>query len=89
MDKRLLDILCCPVSHVPLRLLGTAELDALNQAISAGEVDSVGGVRVTEPLRAGLIGSDRKVVYRIDDDIPVLLAEEGIGTTQLRDFPGA
>jgi uncharacterized protein YbaR (Trm112 family) len=89
MDKRLLDILCCPVSHVPLRLLATAELNALNQAISAGEVDNVGGMRVSEPLRAGLIGSDRKVVYRIDDDIPVLLAEEGIGTTQLHGFPGA
>jgi uncharacterized protein YbaR (Trm112 family) len=26
-------------------------------------------------------------VYRIEDDIPVMLAEEGIGTVQLTDFP--
>ena len=36
MDKRLLDILCCPVSKTPVRPLTQAELDALNNAIAAG-----------------------------------------------------
>jgi uncharacterized protein YbaR (Trm112 family) len=87
MDKRLLDILCDPVTKTPVRPLRRDELDALNRAISTGSVDTVNGQKVAAPLAAGLITSDRKVVYRIEDDIPVMLADEGIGTLQLADFP--
>src|SRR6185437_11912125 len=88
MDKRLLDILCDPVTKTPVRPLRRDELDALNRAIAAGNLDTVAGQKVASPLAAGLITTDRKVVYRIEDDIPVMLAEEGIGTLQLSDFPG-
>ena len=36
MDRKLLDILCCPTTKQPLALLNKAELAALNQAIAAG-----------------------------------------------------
>lgn len=87
MDKRLLDILCDPVTKTPVRPLRREELDALNRAIAGGGVDTVAGQKVASPLTAGLITTDRKVVYRVEDDIPVMLAEEGIGTLQLADFP--
>ena len=32
-------------------------------------------------------GADCGLAYRIDDGVPVLLPEEGIGTTQFTDFP--
>ncbi len=89
MDKRLLDILCCPVSKTPVRLLGRAELDALNGAIAAGGVLTTAGEPVRERLDEGLITIDRKLIYRVDDGIPVMLPEEGIGTTQLNGFPAA
>ena len=89
MDKRLLDILCDPVSKTPVRPLSKPELDALNEAIAAGKVDSVAGTPVRERVTEGLITTDRKVIYRVDDGIPVMLPEEGIGTLQLRDFPAA
>jgi uncharacterized protein YbaR (Trm112 family) len=89
MDKRLLDILCCPVSKTPVRLLGRAELDALNGAIATGSVLTTAGASVHERLDEGLITIDRKLIYRVDDGIPVMLPEEGIGTTQLNDFPTA
>lgn len=89
MDKRLLDILCCPVSKTPVRLLGRAEMDALNGAIVAGRVVTTAGSPVRERLDEGLITTDRKLIYRVDDGIPVMLPEEGIGTTQLNDFPAA
>ncbi|KGI78657.1 Trm112 family protein [Oleiagrimonas soli] len=85
MDKHLLDILCCPVSKTPVRPLQTGELERLNQAIARGEVDTVAGARVEAALTAGLVTTDGRVVYRIEDDIPVMLPEEGIGTTQLRE----
>lgn len=83
MDTKLLDILCCPVSHTPLRLLKRDELARLNQAIRDGRIDTVTGEPVTSPLSNALITTDGKIIYRVEDDIPVLLGEEGIGTLQL------
>jgi len=87
MDKRLLDILCCPVSKVPVALLAKAQLDALNAAIRSGGVQNVNGAPVSELIAAGLITTDARLIYRIEDDIPVMLADEAIGTTQFQDFP--
>ena len=87
MDKRLLDILCDPLSKTPLKLLSRQQLDSLNQSIRGNEIQTTDGRSVTAEFGAGLITVDGKVIYRIDDGIPVLLADEGIGTTQLRDFP--
>jgi uncharacterized protein YbaR (Trm112 family) len=89
MDKRLLDILCCPVSKTPVRPLSKHELDALNSAVTAGTVDSVAGVAVRDKVSEALITTDGKVIYRIEDGIPVMLPEEGIGTLQLVDFPAS
>jgi uncharacterized protein len=89
MDKRLLDILCCPVSKTPVRPLSKRELDALNDAIAAEKVVSVAGVALHDRVAEGLITIDRKVIYRVEDGIPVMLPEEGIGTLQLTDFPVA
>lgn len=86
MDKRLLDILCCPVSKRPLRPLTATERDSLNGAIRAGTVDTVAGEKVAEPITEGLITTDGKLVYRVEDGIPVMLPEAGIGTTQLTGF---
>ena len=89
MDKRLLDILCCPVSKTPVRLLSKRELESLNEAINADSVETVAGAAVKTPLSEGLITNDGKVIYRVQDGIPVMLPEEGIGTLQLTDFPAA
>lgn len=86
IDGKLLEILCCPVTKTPLTRLTDARLKILNEAISAGEAQYVGGDPVDGPLREGLITEDSKVVYPIVDDIPLLLEEKGIGTTQFQDF---
>ncbi|MBS0582909.1 MAG: hypothetical protein JSS42_07390 [Proteobacteria bacterium] len=87
MDKRLLDILCDPVTKTPVKPLSRTQLDALNREIARDAVKTTTGASVATALRAGLITTDGKVIYRIEDDIPVMLADEGIGTTQLHDFP--
>ena len=87
IDPRLLEILCCPVSKVPLLKLGRNQLSVLNAAIAKGGVRTVAGAEVKDRIEEGLITQDGKVVYRIDDGIPVMLPDEGIGTTQLQDFP--
>jgi uncharacterized protein YbaR (Trm112 family) len=87
MDKRLLDILCCPATKVPVRLLARNELDVLNTAITAGGVQTTASVAVSAPVLAGLITSDGKLIYRIEDEIPLMLADEAIATTRIEGFP--
>ena len=77
MDKKLLDILACPVTRQPLALLDGDKLKALNAAIAASGVH-FGDHAQTEALREALITRDGKRIYRIDDGIPVLLPEEGV-----------
>jgi len=89
MDRKLLDILACPATRQPLALLESRGLGALNDAIRAGTIQRFDGAPQAEPLREALVTRDRKRVYRIDDGIPVLLAEEGIATGQVPDFPQA
>jgi uncharacterized protein YbaR (Trm112 family) len=87
MDRRLLDVLACPVTKQALKPLSAAQLAVLNRAIRAGGVVSVDGNAWSETLGAGLIRQDGKVLYAIRDGIPVLLPDKGIGTTQFTDFP--
>jgi len=89
MDRKLLDILACPATRQPLALLEREGLEALNRAIAAGGVRRRDDTVQAEPLAEGLITRDRKTVYRVEDGIPVLLADEAIGTAQVAGFPGA
>ncbi|MDX1460920.1 MAG: hypothetical protein R3348_07675 [Xanthomonadales bacterium] len=86
VDGKLLEILCCPTSKVPLQRLSQERLDTLNRAIDEGEVQFVDGSAVESPLAEALITEDMKVIYEVDDSIPILLHERGIGTTQLKNF---
>lgn len=82
----LLDILCCPVSHEPLRPLEKSRLKVLNSEVEANRLLYVDGSIVEVALSEALITRDGKVVYAIDKGIPVLLPDRGIGTTQLENF---
>ncbi len=78
IDADLLSILACPATHQPLAMAEPALLERLNAAISRGQLQSVGGAKVTEDLEAGLVREDRRIVYPIRDGIPVLLVDEGV-----------
>lgn len=87
MDRKLLDILACPATRQPLAQLDARGLEALNQAIKAGTIKRIDDTPQADTLREALVTRDRKLVYRIDDGIPVLLVEEGIATGQVASFP--
>ena len=86
VDGKLLEILCCPVSKTPLTVLDPDKLDKLNVAIVKGEVLYVDGGKVEKTLQEALVTEDDKLIYPVQDDIPVLLEEMGIGTAQFTDF---
>jgi len=87
LDKRLLDILCCPETKQPVALATARQLAALNEAQAAGRLLQVDGSAVAAPLAAGLVTTDARRVYRIDDGIPVMLVDQAIETRQIADFP--
>jgi uncharacterized protein YbaR (Trm112 family) len=89
MDRKLLDILACPATRQPLTLLESHGLNALNQAIATSGIVRVDGTGQADALREALVTRDRKLAYRIDDGIPVLLVEEAIALGQVPDFPAA
>ena len=88
MDRKLLDLLVSPDTRQPLAMLDNAGLEALNRAIAAGGVVRADGSAQAQPLREALVSGDRKQVFRVDDGIPVLLADEAIATAQIEGFPG-
>ncbi len=87
LDKRLLEILCCPVSKQPVLPLSARQLETLQRAQAGDGLQASDGSRLVEPIEAGLITRDGKLVYRIDDGIPVMLADQAIPTAQLSGFP--
>jgi uncharacterized protein YbaR (Trm112 family) len=86
MQKPLLDILRCPVTRGELRLASASEIAAVNDAIAVGSLMNAGGDLVGTRLSAALVTADAARVYRVDDDIPVLLADEAILSATVASF---
>lgn len=78
LDKDLLAILCCPDTKQEVRLAENSLIAKLNEAVISGQLKNRANQPVTELLDGGLIRSDRKMLYPIREDIPVMLIEEGI-----------
>lgn len=83
MDKRLLLILRCPVSHKGLSVLKKDRLERLNAAIHTGDLVNHEGAKLAEPLAEALVTDDGKRVYPVADGIPVLLEGESISMEQI------
>ncbi|MBN8710969.1 MAG: hypothetical protein BGO12_04810 [Verrucomicrobia bacterium 61-8] len=65
MEKRLLEIICCPETRQPLREATPSEL-ARALSFKAGNFE------------AGLIRQDEQVFYPIRNGIPLLISDEAI-----------
>jgi len=83
MDKRLLVILRCPVTHKELSLARSATLKAVNAAIDAGTLSNRDGRVLDAALDEALLTDDGKVLYPIANGIPVLLEGESINMEQI------
>ncbi len=78
LNAELLALLVCPATHQDVALATAGEMAQLNEAIRQGQVQTVAGIRVTQPVEGALIRVDRKVAYPIRDGIPVMLVAEGL-----------
>ena len=78
IDKDLVAILCCPETKQDVSLAEDALIGQLNDLMASGKLKNKAGQIVTERLDGGLVRADKKILYPIREDIPVLLIEEGI-----------
>lgn len=86
VDRKLLEILVCPITKQPVSMLSQAKLEVLNRKISVGEVSNHGGTIVSTPLEEALITDNGTTIYPVADGIPVMLEDESIDTGLLQDF---
>ena len=86
LDKRLLDILCCPTTKQPVAMATASQIEMLNRAVTARDLLRSDGSYVTESFAAALVTRDGRLVYRIDDGIPVMLSDLAVGVAQLEGF---
>ena len=78
IDKELLEILVCPESKQTLSLASEQILDGLNSEIDSARLRNRGGNVVEKRIEEGLLREDGKIVYIIDDSIPIMLIDQSI-----------
>ncbi len=78
IDPELLKIMCCPETHQPIALAEPSLIEKLNQLIAAGQLKNRANEPVKEKIDGGLVRQDRKFLYPIRGDIPIMLIDEAI-----------
>ena len=78
IDPELLEILVCPESRQGMRLADAEALASLNAEIEAKRLRNRGGDVVEAKIEEGLIREDGRILYIIDDSIPVMLVDQSI-----------
>ena len=78
VSRELLEILVCPETKQAVAPAAEAILTRLAGEIEAGTLRNRGGQRVEKPIVEGLVREDGKILYPVEDGIPVMLIEESI-----------
>jgi len=78
VSQELLEILVCPETRQPVSEAGNDLIARLNGEIEAGNLRNRGGDAVGQAIEEGLLREDGKVLYPVEDGIPVMLIEESI-----------
>ena len=78
IDPDLLKILCCPETHQPIAPADQSLIDLLNRQVAGGQLKNRAGQPVGEKLDGGLVREDRRFLYPIRQNIPVMLIDEAI-----------
>jgi len=86
VEKDLLEILCCPETKVELEQLAQKHVDAMNEKIAKNECKYRDGKLIDKPIEEALITVDKKTIYRIDEEIPIMLIEMSIPAEQFGEF---
>lgn len=73
----------CPETRQSLELMGGEQLESLNDAIRAGDLQADGGGDIERPFDAGLVREDGRFIYPVRDGVPNLLLADRIDISDL------
>ncbi len=76
--SELLEILVCPETKQGVSPASHEVLAQINQKVGSGQLRNRGGDAVAAPVEEGLVREDGRILYVVEDGIPVMLIEESI-----------
>ncbi|MCG5547347.1 Trm112 family protein [Halorhodospira halochloris] len=85
MDRKLLNILCCPVTKRPLEPMSAKDIELVNRLVREGKLNYFDDAQVEHELSEALVTDNRSRIYPVEDGIPVMLEERGIPGSVLQD----
>lgn len=83
INKKLLEILVCPVTKLPVFILEQKKLRKLNELIAHGAIQTIAGETISEALQEALITRNKNIIYRIENNIPIMLEGKAIAVKQI------
>ena len=78
VSPELVEILACPETKQPVAPATPEQIAAVNARVRDGSARNRGGNPVEAEIGDGLVREDGRVLYPVDDGIPVMLIEESI-----------
>jgi len=78
MNRDLVKILCCPETKQKVDFADKDIIRDLNKKVAAKQLKNRGGLLVGEKMDEGLVREDKKYLYPIRNDIPIMLINEAI-----------
>jgi uncharacterized protein YbaR (Trm112 family) len=85
IDKELLDILCCPETKQDVFLINDELINKINNLISEKKIKMRNGELAEGEINGGFIREDKKYIYPIKEDIPIMLIDEAFPTEGIID----
>lgn len=84
IDQKLIDMLICPETKLPLKLAENSMIEKLNVLISEGKIKNRSEQIVNKRIEGGLVAKENSTyLYPIIENIPILLTEEAIPLDQI------
>jgi uncharacterized protein YbaR (Trm112 family) len=80
MENALLQLLCSPDNHAPLRLARSDELTKINAMIRSRGLVNHGGLLIDQEVEGCLICDQETRGFPVRDGLPVLLTSESFST---------
>ena len=78
ISQELLNILACPETRQDLTLADAKLIQQINVLIERGALHNRADEKILKKIDGGLVRKDRKYLYPVREDIPILLIDEAI-----------